>query len=150
MDSPSKSHTPLVHSPSLHRLAVEGPSLSRQQTSGTPLTPKPSLFNLALRNVSGSDGMPRTLSASSLHTARLASGDVTLSNKHSLQTASKHSSSSKSLVKSSQHMEDSASQSLASQSVLESMLDEIRAAEVVSTQVIDSPLAASTPRRAVP
>jgi hypothetical protein len=148
MDSPSKSHTPLVHSPSLHRLAVEGPSLSRQQTSGTPLTPKPSLFNLALRNVSGSDGMPRTLSASSLHTARLASGDVTLSNKHSLQTASKHSSSSKSLVKSSQHMEDSAS--LASQSVLESMLDEIRAAEVVSTQVIDSPLAASTPRRAVP
>lgn len=114
------------HSASLQQLAVEGPKLLRPTPQSALGPPKPSLYNLATRNMAMS-AMPRTLSASSMHAARLASGEVSIPAAHSL------AGGIRSPARTNRAHEDV---DTSAQRMLDSLLDEIRAADEVSTKVL--------------
>ena len=71
--------------------------------------------------------MPRTLSASGMHAARLASGEVSIPTAHSLTGGIRSPARTS-------HTHDDVDAS--AQRMLNSLLDEIRAADEVSTKVL--------------
>lgn len=131
----SRSASPLARlawADAVHQLAIEGPKLAPSADSSTQVTqiealaPKPSLYNLALRNVASS-ALSRPLSAPSKRAAftpqpsRIDVGsEVAIATMHSLGDAR------------AQTPRAAAQADTAAQRLLDSLIEEIREAEAVS------------------